>query len=199
MFSLFRSSVCRLFLLGLLMFFIPAHSQTEQTPAYINDALVVYLHSGPGNQFRIVGTLVAGTEVIMLNEENDYAQIQYDTNKTAWLPKEHLTFSPGLRAQLSVLQTTVTEQNAKILELEQANNQYQADLNLLSQERDKIQEELTESKRQNERLSTEISETQASFWQQPMVLGGAILLFGLLFGLLLPRLIPQRRNSERWM
>ncbi|GHG61604.1 signal transduction protein [Alishewanella longhuensis] len=199
MFSLFRSSVRPLFFLGLFCFWLPAQSQTEQTPAYISDALVVYLHSGPGNQYRIIGTLAAGSSVMRLSEENGYAQIQYDENKTGWLPKENLTFTPGLSAQLSELQATFTEQSTKLAELEQANSLLQTDLNRITLERDQAQQELQQLSRSNERLTTELDKTEASFWQQPMVLGGAILFFGLIFGLLLPKLIPQRRNSERWM
>lgn len=199
MFSLFRSSVRRLFFFSLLILLIPAHSQTEETPAYISDALVVYLHSGPGTQYRIVGTLAAGTEVIRLGEENDYAQIQYDTDKTAWLPEAHLSFKPSLSMQLEVLNTTFKEQSDKVLQLEQANSQYQTDLNTISQERIKLQEELKQLKLQNELLSAQMAKKQMNFWQQPMVIGGVILLLGLIFGLLLPKLIPQRRNRERWM
>lgn len=199
MFSLFRSSVRPLFFIGLLTFWLPAQSQTDQTPAFISDALVVYLHSGPGNQFRIIGTLAAGSSVMRINEENGYAQIQFDGNKTGWLPKENLSFSPGLRSQLSELQTSFTELSAQVTELEQANSLLQTDLNRVALERDKVQQELAQLNRNNERLTAELNQTQASFWQQPMVLGGAILLFGLLFGLILPKLIPERRNSERWM
>lgn len=199
MFSLFRSSVRPLFFISLLFYWLPAQSQTEQTPAYISDALVVYLHSGPGNQYRIIGTLAAGSNVVRLSEENGYAQIQYEENKTGWIPKENLSFTPGLSAQLSELQATFTEQSARLAELEQSSSQFQTDLNRVTLERDQAQQELQQLNRSNERLTAELAQTKASFWQQPMVLGGVILLFGLIFGLLLPKLIPQRRNSERWM
>lgn len=47
MFSIFRSCCRRLFLLSLLLCWLPAQAQTEQQPAFISDNLVVYLHSGP--------------------------------------------------------------------------------------------------------------------------------------------------------
>lgn len=199
MFSLFRSCVRSIFFLGLLFYWLPAYSQTEQTPAFISDALVVYLHSGPGNQYRIVGTLPAGTSVVRLTEENNYAQIEYEENKRAWLPKEHLTFTPGLSTQLSELQATFTEQSQRLAELEQTSSQLQLDLTRITLERDQAQQELVQLSRSNERLTSELDQTQASFWQQPMVLGSTILLFGLIFGLLLPKMIPSRRNSDRWM
>jgi SH3 domain protein len=198
MFSIFRSCCRRLFLLSLLCW-LPAQAQTEQQPAFISDNLVVYLHSGPGNQYRIVGTLTAGSEVIKLAEQDGYVQIQVDEARSGWIPKENLSFTPGIRSQLTDLQSRFEQQSVRLTELEQLSSEGQQALQRLTLERDQAQAELEQLKRSNERLSKELDAQQASFWQQPMVLGGAILLFGLLFGLILPKLIPQRRNSERWM
>lgn len=198
MFSLFRSSVRPLFLLGLLLSGLPVHSQTEQKPAFISDALVVYIHSGPGTEYRIIGTLAAGSSVVQLSEDNGYAQIQFD-NRTGWLPKEHLSFTPGMHSQLTELTATFEQQSARLAELEQSSGQAQTDLNRVTLERDHALQEVEQLTRSNERLTTELAQTQAGFWQQPMVLGSAILIFGLIFGLVLPKLIPQRRNKDRWM
>lgn len=199
MFSLFRSCVHSLFLISLLLFWLPAQSQTDQKPAFISDALVVYIHSGPGNQYRIIGTLAAGSSVMRLSEENGYAQIQYDDNKTGWLPRENLSYTPGLRAQYTELQASYTEQSGQLAELEQNTALLQTEINRLTQERDLAQQELQKLNRDNERLMTQLDQSQVSFWQQPMVIGAAVLLFGLMFGMLLPKLIPSRRNSDRWM
>ncbi len=199
MFSLIRSFVRTLFLFSLLACWQPAYSQTEPVPAYISDALVVYLHSGPGNQYRIVGTVAAGTDVMQLAQENGYAQIQYEDDKTGWLPQEHLSYTPGLNAQLSELAATFQEQSARLAQVEQQSEQLQNALNQATLERDQAVLELTQVKRNNERLTLELNATQASFWQQPMTIGGILLFFGLLFGLLLPKLIPRRRNNDRWM
>ena len=199
MFSIFRSCGRRLFLLSLLLCWLPAQAQTEQQPDFISDNLVVYLHSGPGNQYRIVGTLTAGSEVIKLAEQDGYVQIQVDEARSGWIPKENLSFTPGISSQLTDLQSRFEQQSVRLTELEQLSSEGQQALQRLTLERDQAQAELEQLKRSNERLSKELDAQQASFWQQPMVLGGAILLFGLLFGLILPKLIPQRRNSERWM
>jgi SH3 domain protein len=199
MFSLFRSFCQWLFLFSLLLCVFAVKAQTSATPAFISDNLVVYLHSGPGNQYRIVGTLTAGSSVLRLAEEEGYVQVQTEDNRSGWLPKEHLSLTPGLRAQLAELQSRFEQQSVRLTELEQDSGQGQQVVQRLTLERDQALAELEQLKRTNERLSNELDAQQASFWQQPMVLGGAILLFGLLFGLILPKLVPQRRNSDRWM
>ncbi len=199
MFKLFRSLVAPLFLLSVVLYQPTVNSQTSQTPAYISDNLAVYLHSGPGNQYRIVGTLTAGSDVVVLSEQDGYVQIQFEENRNGWLLKEHISYTPGLRSQLDELQNRFEQQSVRLTELEQDSGQGQQVVQRLTLERDQALAELEQLKRTNERLSNELDAQQASFWQQPMVLGGAILLFGLLFGLILPKLIPQRRNSDRWM
>lgn len=199
MFSLVRSLVLSLFVILLLLVSPTTSGQSEPQPAFISDNLVVYLHSGPGNQFRIIGTLTAGTPVFKLAEADNYVQIRFDDNRTGWLLQEHLSFTPGIREQFGILETRFTAQSEQLNLLLQTADEAQGSLQRLTQERDQAQAELALLKVSNERLTKELDAQQASFWQQPMVLGSAILLFGLLFGLILPKLIPQRRNSDRWM
>lgn len=67
----------RLICLAALSFSITwaAHAEDKR---YISDELSTYVHSGPGNQYRIVGTLNAGEEVTLLsvNDSTNYGQIR---------------------------------------------------------------------------------------------------------------------------
>ncbi|HBN88632.1 MAG TPA: peptide-binding protein, partial [Rheinheimera sp.] len=66
MFRLIKSSLLVLFSACWLAYCGSAAAQTESKPAFISDALFVYLHSGPSNQYRIVGTINAGQSVTYL-------------------------------------------------------------------------------------------------------------------------------------
>ncbi|WP_333606698.1 TIGR04211 family SH3 domain-containing protein [Arsukibacterium sp.] len=197
MFSIVRSTLLTLFLFSAL--FGSGMIQANERPAFISDALFVYLHSGPGNQYRIVGTINAGTDVTFVSEDSGYAQIRYDGNKTGWLPKEHVTFNPGLVSQLQHLNSRYNEQQQQLLQLEQLRDGLQNQLRTALAERDNALTELQQVSRTNERLSTELDATQSSFWQNPMVLGAGILVLGLFFGLVLPLVWPKRRGGDRWM
>ncbi|SPW27517.1 SH3 domain-containing protein [Edwardsiella tarda] len=67
---------CRLLLplLGLCLAF-QSHADEQR---FISDALSTYVHSGPGNQYRIVGTINAGDPVTLLgvNQQTQFAQIR---------------------------------------------------------------------------------------------------------------------------
>ncbi|MBV2128974.1 TIGR04211 family SH3 domain-containing protein [Arsukibacterium indicum] len=203
MFRLFRSSVSRIFFLPLvvLTFSLPLMAQqaSEEKPAFISDALFVYLHSGPGNQYRIVGTINAGQPITYISEDNEYAQIRYDGDKTGWLPKEYISYSPGLVTQLENLTERFDNQQRQLQQLEEERNSLNSQLNSAIVERENAQEQLAQANRSYEQLKAQLEATQTSIWQNPMVIGSAILLIGLIFGLVLPALWPKRRESERWM
>lgn len=205
MFSLFRSSVSRIFFLPLVLVALSwpllAQQSAGEKPAFISDALFVYLHSGPGNQYRIVGTINAGQEVTFISEDTDsgYAQIRYEGNKTGWLPKEYVSYTPGLVTQLETLTSQFNSQRNQLQQLGQERDDLSSKLNTAIVDKENAQEQLAQANRSYEQLKAQLEATQTSIWQNPMVIGSAILLIGLIFGLVLPALWPKRRESERWM
>lgn len=198
MFRLFKSSVIVLFLLPLLA----VAQSSEQKPAFISDALFVYVHSGPNNQYRIIGTVNAGTAVTYLTEdpESGYIQIRFD-NKTGWLPKEHVTYTPGLASQLDTVKAELASVQQRANQLESERNQFRTQLNGLQQDKQQASDQVQILERTNEQLKSQLAATESSVWQNPMVLGSLILVSGLLLGLLLPFLWPKRRSGggDRWM
>lgn len=201
MFRLIKSTLLVLFSASWLTFSVQTHAQDSTKPAFISDALLVYLHSGPSNQYRIVGTLNAGQSVTYLGADADtgYVQVQYDDGKTGWLPKEHVTFTPGLVSQLETLKAEHAQHNETLMALEQQRDQLNAQLNQAVAERQTALEQLEQANRAYEQLKVQAETTQISIWQKPMVLGSLILLAGLIVGLLMPLLMPKRRDSERWI
>ncbi len=201
MFRLIKSTLLVLFSAYWLTISGAVYAQAAAKPAFVSDALFVYLHSGPSNQYRIIGTVNAGQSVTYLGEDTDtgYAQIQYDADKTGWLPKEYVTFTPGLVTQLADLKQQYAKHNETVLSLEQQRDELNSQLTQAVTERETALEQLQQANRAYEQLKVQLENTQSSIWEKPMVLGSLILLAGLIFGLVLPLLIPKRRNSERWM
>jgi len=199
MFRLIKSTLLVLFSAGLLTLSAQTSAQDNAKPAFISDALYVFLHSGPNNQYRIIGTVNAGQSVTFLQEDSDtgYAEIKVD-DKTGWLPKEHVTYTPGLATQLENLKAEYAQYNETVNALEQQRDQLNSQLNEAVSERQKAVEQLEQANRAYEQLKVQLENTQGSIWEKPMVLGSLILLAGLVFGLLLPLLMPKKRNSERW-
>ena len=98
----------RLIFLAALSFSITwaAHAEDKR---YISDELSTYVHSGPGNQYRIVGTLNAGEEVTLLsvNDSTNYGQIRDPKGRTTWIPLDQLSQTPSLRTRVPELEQQV--------------------------------------------------------------------------------------------
>lgn len=201
MFRLFKSSLLVLISVAGISFITTTQAQEGSKPAFISDALFVYLHSGPSNQYRIIGTVNAGQSVTYLSEDSEtgYAEIQYEGNKTGWLPKEYVTYTPGLVSQLEELKQQHASVNERIMQLEQQRDQLNGQLNQAIAERQTAQEQLEQANRSYEQLKVQLDNTQSSVFEKPMVLGAIILFGGLLLGLILPLLLPKRRGGDRWM
>ena len=201
MFRLIKSSLLVIFSAACLNLTAMASAQENSKAAFISDALFVYLHSGPSNQYRIVGTVNAGQSVTYLGEDSEtgYAQVQYEDNKTGWLPKEYVTYTPGLVSQLANLQQEHASSNERMLQLEQQRAQLNGQLNQAVAERQTALEQLEQANRAYEQLKVQLQNTQSSILEKPMVLGAIILFGGLLLGLVLPLLLPKRRGGDRWM
>lgn len=201
MFTLNKSILLILFLLPFSTFSQQTTDNQASKAAFISDALFVYLHSGPSNQYRIVGTINAGQSVTYIQQdaESGYAQIRYDDGKTAWLPKEYVTFTPGLASQLAQLKADYANHDETVATLQQQRNELSAELNAAKSERDTALEQLEQTQQTYTLLKQRLDATQTSVWQKPMVLGSLILIAGLIFGLLLPIIVPKRRSKDRWM
>ncbi len=200
MFRLIKSTLLVIISAAGLSIITSVQAQTSSKPAFISDALFVYLHSGPSNQYRIIGTVNAGQSVTLLQEDSSsgYAEIQVD-GKTGWLPKEHVTYTPGLATQLANLQAEYARHNATVNALEQERDQLNGQLNQAITERQTALEQLDQASRAYEQLKVQLENTQSAIWEKPMVLGAIILFGGLLLGLVLPLLLPKRRDGDRWM
>ncbi|MCH2055754.1 MAG: TIGR04211 family SH3 domain-containing protein [Thalassotalea sp.] len=170
------------------------------TDGYISDELFIYMHSGAGNNYRIVGSINAGTQVKLTGEQrNGYTEIIDDKERTAWVEDKFVSEKPGLRF-------VVAELNGQLAENSDIESTLKSQL-------DEQQVRLTDAENKNVELTNQItalesqlSTTQAKLSSQDLDIkkewffNGAIVMgIGLILGLLLPRLASRRRSSmDSW-
>ena len=186
--------------LSVLLFSFSSIAQDDKpTNAYISDDLFVYMLAGSGKNYRILGTVQAGTEIQLTGEEaNGYSEIIDPKGKTTWVETQFISTNPSLRNVIAELnsklaqhtesqlinETALSEAKDTILVLTSKNNE-------LSQNIDQINKELTLVKSKLKDQDQEIL-TQW-FFNGAMVLG-----VGLLLGVLLPGLLGRKRKSGSW-
>jgi SH3 domain protein len=186
-----------------------AHADEKR---YISDDLITYIHSGPGNQFRIVGALNSGDEVTLksVNSATNYGQIVDAKGRDAWIPLDQLSTSPSLRTQVPDLQQQVKTLTDKLSNIENSWNQRTAEMqqkvassdsiiNGLKKENQDLKNQLIVAQKKVSAVNVQLDDKQRTIILQWFMYGGGVAGIGLILGLLLPHLVPRRKKKDRLM
>ncbi|EPA3164627.1 TIGR04211 family SH3 domain-containing protein [Yersinia enterocolitica] len=179
---------------------------------YISDELDTYVHSGPGNQYRIVGTLKGGDEVtlISVNDGTNYGQIRDSKGKTTWIPLDQLSETPSLRVRVPDLEQQVKTLTDKLANIDDSWNQRTAEMQQkvaasdsviseLQKENESLKNQLVVAQKKVNAVNLQLDDKQRTIILQWFMYGGGVAGIGLLLGLILPHLIPSRKKNNRWM
>ncbi|CNH47740.1 TIGR04211 family SH3 domain-containing protein [Yersinia pekkanenii] len=187
-----------------------AHAEEKR---YISDELDTYVHSGPGNQYRIVGTLKGGDEVTLISVEdsNSYGQIRDSKGKITWIPLNQLSETPSLRIRVPDLEQQVKTLTDKLANIDNSWNQRTAEMQQkvaasdsviseLQKENESLKNQLVVAQKKVSAVNLQLDDKQRTIILQWFMYGGGVAGVGLLIGLVLPHLIPSRRKkNNRWM
>lgn len=195
----------------MLIFTISWHSSAEEK-RYISDKLITHVHSGPGSQYRIVGSLNVGDEVTLLsvNHNENYAKIRDAKDRVVWLPLNQLSSSssvclklPELEEQLetltSQLQNIDADWNQRTAEMQQKLADSDDIISKLNEENDRLENQLVKAQTEISAMSLQQDNKQRVIILQWFMYGGGVAGIGLILGLLLPYLIPSRKKQDLWM
>ncbi|MCI4186539.1 SH3 domain-containing protein [Dickeya dianthicola] len=177
---------------------------------YISDELAAYTHSGPGNQYRIVGTLNAGEAVALISADAGYAQIRDEKGRTSWIQLDQLSQTPSLKTKVPALENQVKTLTDKLNSVDQDWNQRTVELRqkvatsdgtlaALQKENQALKSQLEVAQKKLEVANLQLDDKQRTLIMQWFMYGGGVAGAGLVLGLLLPHLLPRRKKNDRWM
>ncbi|HKM95235.1 MAG TPA: TIGR04211 family SH3 domain-containing protein [Buttiauxella sp.] len=188
---------------------VVAHANEKR---YVSDELNTWVRSGPGDNYRLLGTVNAGEEVTLLqsNEESKYGQVRDSNGRTSWIPLAQLSTSPSLRIRVPDLENQVKTLTDKLTNIDTTWNQRTADMQQkvaqsdsvitgLKDENQELKNQLIVAKKKVEAANVQLDDKQRAIIMQWFMYGGGVAGFGLLLGLLLPHMIPSRKKKDRWM
>ncbi|MCT8563002.1 SH3 domain-containing protein [Glaesserella parasuis] len=189
----------------LLAISIPSFAQTQ----YVTENLNTYLRKGPGDQFKISGSIQAGEKVTLIETRDRYSLIRDGKNREAWILNSELTSTPSSKELTPLLQQQVQELTTKLNNIDRDWQQRTAEMQRRVQQSALQSSELLEQnallKRELEIIKTknrDLEEIQdvasREIMIQYFIYGGAVLGLGLIFGLLIPALLPRRKSNYRW-
>ncbi|EIS6475985.1 SH3 domain-containing protein [Salmonella enterica] len=199
----------RLIGLTLLALSATAVSHAEET-RYVSDELNTWVRSGPGDNYRLVGTVNAGEQVTLLQSDANYGQIKDSSGRTAWIPLKELNTTPSLRTRVPDLENQVkmltdklnnidTTWNQRTANMQQKVAQSDSVINGLKEENQKLKNELIVAQKKVSAANLQLDDKQRTIIMQWFMYGGGVLGIGLLLGLVLPHMIPSRKRKDRWM
>lgn len=178
-----------------------APQNTEGEVRYISDDLFTFLRSGPGDQFRFLGPIIAGTQVKVLQENLDAGWIEIidEQQRTGWVDAQFISKRESFRVKVPELQQQLTEANLTLKQQATDNdllNQRIIDLNSLTAN---LESKLAEIEEENRTIKTELEQHDQTAQIEWFTRGGIVAIISLLLGIILTYLPKKRRRNDNWM
>lgn len=203
--TLFRLFSC--FTIGTFAMTVASSGYAENR--YVTENLNTYLRKGPGDQFKISGTIQAGEKVLLIDQKERYALIRDSKNREAWILNSELTKTPSSKELTPQLQNQVQELTLKLNKIDQDWQQRTAEMQRRTQQAEQQSSELLDQnaqlkreldilKNKNRDLETMHDAEKREIVIQWFIYGGSVLGAGLLLGLLIPFILPRRKRNNGW-
>lgn len=172
-------------------------SNVETNNAFVSDDLFIYMHSGPGTNYRILGSVTAGSAVTILStdEEAGFSEIVDERDRTGWIKTEFVAETSirqqiqQLTAQLEDTQPQLQTQSDEILRLEsvlRAAEQEKVDLNR------QLEEQIQLANQLQQQISLQTTDAEKEMFYRGAIVAGS----GALAGILLTLLMRRKKRSD---
>ena len=180
---------------------------------YISDDVYAYLHAGPSNKFRILGSIKAGETVTELarDPQTKYVHIRDADGRTGWVEGQFVQNAESFRSKLPKLADALNSTKAQLSSVDERHEQDTLDkTNRLAEqtqalaaaqtELDELRAEHEQLNSENQRLTSLMDDKERQIRMDWLINGGIVAGIGALVGFLLP-LVPLRRKRrhDRWM
>lgn len=176
-------------------------NDSEGEIRYISDDLFTYLHAGPGRNFRILGTVVAGTRVTLLQEDNEknFVEIIDDKQRTGWVDAEFISISRSVRELVPGLQERVEKTEQTIQQQRQNNDLLNQQIADLTSQNTNLKKKLSEAEDENAKITQTLADYDQTAQMEWFTRGGIVAVISLLLGIILTYLPKKRRRNDNWM
>ncbi|PCS23881.1 Arylsulfatase [Candidatus Enterovibrio escicola] len=191
----------------ILMFAAPV---TQAQDNYISDELFTYMHSGAGSQFRIIGSVDAGSKITILdiNRSAGYTQVLDDRGRKGWVESKFITSQPSLKIRVPTLEKELLQIKSALVSAQgdsevktkgliESLNQRNSQLKSIEGHTKELNQKLVDAQREIRELRARIDTQKDDLLMRYFAYGGMVAGGGLLLGLLLPHLIPRRKKRNK--
>lgn len=192
------------FVLAFGSFFTLAQDQPNDSngeTVYISDDLIAYIHAGPGRNYRILGSVTAGTPVSLIQSSDDgeFIEIIDDKQRTGWVEAQNIMSDPSFRARLPQLQQDLEQQQQQNIADRQMIDQLQQRLADLESQRTQQLREYEQLSERYAAAASRLEQKDESEQREWFMLGGAIALAGIFIGIIITYLPKKKGRRDTWM
>ena len=176
-------------------------NDSEGEIRYISDDLFTYLHAGPGRNFRILGTVVAGTRVTLLQEdtEKNFVEIIDNKQRTGWVDAEFINAIKSDRTLLPELKKQVEETKNTIFQQRETNDLLSQQIASLTSQNTNLKKKLSDTEKAHEKTTQTLTEYDQTSKIEWFTRGSIVAIVSLLLGIILTYLPKKRRRGDNWM
>ncbi|MDP2573806.1 TIGR04211 family SH3 domain-containing protein [Vibrio penaeicida] len=175
---------------------------------YISDNLFTYMHAGPSNQFRIIGSVNAGDKITLVatNRDSGFSQVVDSKGRKGWVESKYVSTRPSMAERLPALEKELGEVKEKLANARRSSDDEKSGLvDSLEARNEQIKEleknyadmnkQLTASQSEVRELRAKLDTQKEDLLLKYFMYGGGVAGIGLIFGLVLPHLIPRRKKA----
>lgn len=175
-------------------------AENNYKQGYISDELFIYMHAGPGTNYKILGSILAGSEVkITGSEDNGYSEVIDNKNRATWVESKYLSTKAGLRFVVAELKGKIASSSDFSSQLDGEVNELKSKVNLLTNDKKKLSSELKKLTSTLTKTQSKIKDQDTNIKKQWFFNGALVLGVGLILGLILPRFFTRRRGAmDSW-
>ena len=176
------------------------NNSSKNKQGFIIDDLSIYMHTGPGTNYRILGTINAGSEIkITGKSDKGYSEIIDDKKRNTWVETKYLTTKVGLRYVVAELNSKIASSIDYTSQLDGEVNQLRSSVEILTEDKNKLLTQLKQVEQQLKTTTSKVKDQDTKILTQRFYNGAIVLGIGLFLGLIVPRFFARRRSSmENW-
>ncbi len=194
---------CMFFVLLLSSFYTYGlqDSPSELQRQYVREDLFIYLHTGPGRNYRIIGSIDAGTEISVMsqNSDSEFTQVTDDQGREGWIESRFVSNTAPSTLRIPALESALETSQNDAATLAAENTELRQRINQAEQQLSSINEQLQQQTAQVASLTASLDKADQDELIRWFTRGGMLAGASVLLGVLLTFIPKRRRRNSEWM
>ncbi|QCZ94646.1 TIGR04211 family SH3 domain-containing protein [Salinimonas iocasae] len=169
---------------------------------YIKDELYIFMHSGAGRNYRILGSVEAGTPITILenNRDAEFMKIKEHTEgRTGWVESRYVTDEMSRAEQLPIISGRLADSQASLQGLQSENGRLKQQLSSARRELNELKTQTDSQAREIKQLSSTLENQEKDEMVKWFTRGGMVAGAGVLLGVILTFLPKKRGRNSEWV